>query len=229
MGFEDVICSSCLKYDHCVECDKDGNHSLRRCQRAIEERFYSEIHDKDVLEIGCGTRAKGGFIKDIVEANNCRWKGIDIIATDLATHVCSVERMPFEDNSFDWVVGSQTIEHWPNPHKALREIRRVLRPGGMVSLTAPIHLHGHKMFVAGRFDLIENLFPQNGFDVELCERWRKEHGDMSAYRPNDYAKKYLKKAGIVDCDELTTYIIHCLVRKNSSEVRVGLWRRITGR
>lgn len=229
MGFEDVICSSCFKYNYCIECEKTEDHSLRRCQRAIEERYYKEIYCQDVLEVGCGTKAKGGFIKNIVEANNCRWVGIDIKKTDLATHVCGVERMPFEDNSFDWVIGSQTLEHWPKPHRALREIRRVLRPGGKVSLTAPIHLHGQKMFVAGKFDLIEKLFPQNGFDVELCQRWRKEYGNLPAYRPNDYAKKYLKKAGILDYDEITTYIIHCMLRKNDEKIHTSLWDRMRGK
>jgi ubiquinone/menaquinone biosynthesis C-methylase UbiE len=229
VGFEDVICSSCSKYSHCAECEKTEGNSLRRCQRTIEEQYYSQIRDKDVLEVGCGTKAKGGFVKAIVDPNNCRWVGIDIKETNLATHVCSVNKMPFEDNSFDWVIGSQTIEHWARPHKALREIHRLLRPGGMLSLTAPIHLHGEKMFVAGKFDLIEKLFPQNGFDVKLCQRWRKEHCDLVPYRPNDYAKKHLKKAGILDYDNITKYIIHCILKKNNNKIRKSFWRRITSR
>ena len=187
-----------------------------------------ELPPGDVLEIGCGTSEKGGFIKKIVEANNCRWVGIDIKETNLATHVCGVERMPFEDNSFDWVIGSQTLEHWKKPAKALREIRRVLRPAGMVSLTAPIHLHGEKMFVAGKLDSIEKLFLQNGFDIELCQKWRKEHCDLVPYRPNDYAKKHLKKAGILDYDNITTYIIHCLLRQNNKD-NPGFWKRVFNR
>jgi len=178
------------------------------------------------LEVGCGTKEKGGFVKKIVESNNCNWTGIDIKQTDLATHVCSVESMPFGENSFDWVIGSQTLEHWKRPRKALREIRRVLRPSGKVSLTAPIHLHGEKMFVAERLDLIEKLFPQNGFDIELCQTWRKEHRDLVPYRPNDYAKKHLKRAGILDYDNITTYIIHCLLVKNADWDGTGFWKRV---
>ena len=85
------------------------------------------------------------------------------------------------------------------------------------------------MFVAGKFDLIEKLFPQNGFDVELCQRWRKEHCDLVSYRLNDYAKKHLKKAGILDYDNLTTYIIHCMLKKNDSKIRKGFWRCLKDR
>ncbi len=226
MGFEDIICISCFKYDYCGESEKSQNHSLRRCQRAIEERYYKEIHDKDVLEVGCGTKAKGGFVKEIVEANNCRWAGIDIQETDLATHVCSVEKMPFEENSFDWIIGSQTLEHWKRAGRALREIRRVLRHTGKVSLTAPIHLHGNKIFVAGKLNLVEKLFRKNGFDPELCQTWRKKHCDFVPYRPNDYTKRHLKKAGILDYDNITTYIIHCLLVKNADWEEAGFWKRV---
>lgn len=229
MGFEDIVCISCFKYDNCKGRETTEGNSLRRCQRAIEEQYYKDICDKDVLEVGCGNSTKGGFVKKMLEANNCRWVGIDIKETDLTTHACNVECMPFANNSFDWVIGSQTLEHWKRPRKALREIRRVLRPGGKASLTAPIHLHGTKIFVAGKLDSVEKLFRQNGFDVELCQSWRKKHCDLVPYRPNDYAEKHLKKAGILDCENLTMYIIHCLLVKNNDKVKTSFWKCVFSR
>jgi ubiquinone/menaquinone biosynthesis C-methylase UbiE len=41
-----------------------------------------------------------------------------------------VERLPFEDHSFDVVTTRYSAHHWPNPSLALREFRRVLRPTG---------------------------------------------------------------------------------------------------
>jgi SAM-dependent methyltransferase len=47
-------------------------------------------------------------------------------------------RMPYNDASFDLVVHSDTLEHVPDPVKALAECKRVLRPGGFCAFTVPI-------------------------------------------------------------------------------------------
>jgi ubiquinone/menaquinone biosynthesis C-methylase UbiE len=43
-----------------------------------------------------------------------------------------VEALPFADGEFDWVVSRYSAHHWPNVPHALREFRRVLKPGGCV-------------------------------------------------------------------------------------------------
>ena len=45
-----------------------------------------------------------------------------------------VEHLPFPDESFDRVLTSNTIYFWLEPHRALEEIARVLRPSGRLSL-----------------------------------------------------------------------------------------------
>ncbi|MEZ4868057.1 MAG: methyltransferase domain-containing protein [Caldilineaceae bacterium] len=45
-----------------------------------------------------------------------------------------VEQLPFADASFDLVVSRYSAHHWPHPGQALREFRRVLRPGGALIL-----------------------------------------------------------------------------------------------
>lgn len=58
--------------------------------------------------------------------------------TNLRFEACSVYELPFEDNSFDAVFSHALFEYLREPALALREIQRVLRPGGVVGLRAPI-------------------------------------------------------------------------------------------
>ena len=49
-----------------------------------------------------------------------------------------IHQLPYQDNTFDLVVHSDTLEHVQNPVHALIECRRVLRPGGAVCFSVPI-------------------------------------------------------------------------------------------
>ena len=48
-----------------------------------------------------------------------------------------MQAMPYADGSFDLVIHSDTLEHVPDPDRALIECRRVLRPGGALCFTIP--------------------------------------------------------------------------------------------
>ena len=49
-----------------------------------------------------------------------------------------MENLPFEDDSFDLVIHSDTLEHVRNPHLGIEESFRVLRTGGLMLFTIPI-------------------------------------------------------------------------------------------
>jgi len=50
----------------------------------------------------------------------------------------SVYELPFENNSFDAVFGHAIMEHLQQPSKALSEIFRVLKPGGVIGVRSPM-------------------------------------------------------------------------------------------
>jgi len=104
-----------------------------------------------VLEIGCGARSA---IREGL-SQQARWEGIDVQETyygqpSPATRIASVSSIPFPDESFDYVVADQSIEHWYEFGVGLRtgllEVARVLRLGGTAHLNAPMAFHGHPLF-----------------------------------------------------------------------------------
>jgi SAM-dependent methyltransferase len=117
---------------------------LERIFRATEEENRRVILSAmpprpgaSLLDLGCGdgawtmqVAAKVGaqrvlgieFIDEF--AATARRAGVDVVAADLA------ERLPLDEGSVDVVHSNQVIEHLPKTDAFMREIARVLRPGG---------------------------------------------------------------------------------------------------
>jgi ubiquinone/menaquinone biosynthesis C-methylase UbiE len=96
-----------------------------------------------LLEIGFGN---GSFLK-LAQEDGWEVHGSDLAET-LARHarqelklpnirVGSLEELNYPANFFDVVTGFNFIEHVPNPRKTLEEIRRILRPAGVIALMCP--------------------------------------------------------------------------------------------
>ena len=114
----------------------------------------AETRDRDVLEIGVGLGADHQLF---AEAGS-RLTGIDLteraidhvrrrfeafgLQSDL--RVANAERLPFPDQSFDLVYSWGVLHHTPDTSRAVREVARVLRPGGR----ARVMLY-HKQSIVG--------------------------------------------------------------------------------
>jgi SAM-dependent methyltransferase len=113
-----------------------------------------EMANRRILEIGCG---RGELASRLVVAGG---DSCHVVAADFAQSavrlargrlrnsgrsrvscmVASIQEIPVEDEAFDIVISCETVEHVVDPLPALREIRRVLRPGGRLLLTTPNYL-----------------------------------------------------------------------------------------
>ena len=84
-----------------------------------------------ILDIGCGDMPYYPLFADLAE----EYVGTDIEPGPNVTFVCPVEQLEIPDASFDVVLCTQVLEHSRDPAQALREITRVLRPGGHAFVT----------------------------------------------------------------------------------------------
>jgi predicted SAM-dependent methyltransferase len=80
------------------------------------------------LHLGCGLLYKKGYINI---DNNKKLPKVDLLH-DLT------KRFTFKDNSIDEILCINVMEHIPNPINLLREINRVLKPGGKSVFRVPL-------------------------------------------------------------------------------------------
>ena len=113
-----------------------------------------------VLDVGCGDRPYEPIFADAAEV-----VGFDRPGNGFADLHGEIEAIPVEDRAFDVVLCLQVLEHVPDPAAAVRELRRVVRPGGRVLAST----HGVYPFHPNPEDYwrwthtgLERLFHENG-------------------------------------------------------------------
>lgn len=92
-----------------------------------------------ILDVGCGNGPYWNLNSSL------EWHGIDIVETVCTTSVVQPsESFPFTENSFDFVICTQVLEHVKNPDFLISQIYFVLKPGGELLLNVPFlyPLHG---------------------------------------------------------------------------------------
>jgi SAM-dependent methyltransferase len=164
------------------------------------------------LDVGCGS---GYYVRRAMELG-CVPTGMD-----LSLHSCSMgaarvpgrvcqadaECLPFRDRRFDLVFCQQVIEHVVFPERVLAEIARVMRPGGILFLSAPNRLGRHLLPKVRR--IVQELCAGTELkrlvapSPDALERWGAS-SDISALKDTDL------------CNETTVFQALRLLR------RVGL-------
>ncbi|MFD2572375.1 class I SAM-dependent methyltransferase [Spirosoma soli] len=59
-------------------------------------------------------------------------------------YICPADNLPFENQSFDFALCTQVLEHVRKPEAVINEISRILKPGGMLFLTVPQSWEEHE-------------------------------------------------------------------------------------
>ncbi len=135
--------------------------------------------DEDLLEIGFGG---GALLAEVARATRGRVVGVDLSeamvkrarrrfrrADRVELHLASVEALPLADASVDKACSVNNLYFWPDPAAGLRELARVIRPGGRLVIAFeppeelrkwPGHRFGFRLFEEAE---VRELMQRAGF------------------------------------------------------------------
>ncbi|HSE17897.1 MAG TPA: methyltransferase domain-containing protein [Pyrinomonadaceae bacterium] len=165
------------------------------CRRVTDRR-------PRILDVGCGTGANLLMLSQYGDAEGvdvsedalafCRERGLEKVRLGAG------EALPYEDGTFDLVTALDVVEHMDDDLAGLREMRRVLRPGGRVLLFVPTF-----MFLWGVQDDVSNhrrryrlpelrrVLEEAGFEIE-----RTTYANITFFLPILLMRKLMRLTGI---------------------------------
>jgi SAM-dependent methyltransferase len=119
-----------------------------------------------LIDLGCGDMPFRGYVSGRVSG----YDGLDLFPRSAAvTYVGDVQDMAMvADNVYDSALCLEVLEHVPDPSAAVREIYRILKPGGRLIVSVPhlsrLHDEPHDYYRFTRHGL-RHLLQQAGFEV----------------------------------------------------------------
>lgn len=119
------------KHASCPFCGARERHRLQHL--VVRELFPGTVRrDMRMLHV-----APEPFFKEYFSHLFTHYETADLVEEDV-DHRIDIQRIPFPDSVFDIVYASHVLEHVSNDLQALREISRILRPGGIAILPVPL-------------------------------------------------------------------------------------------
>lgn len=141
-------------------------------------------------------------------------KNLDYTTTDLNSPLADVKAdicdLPFEDNSFDFILCNHVLEHIPDDRKAMSELYRILKPGGTAILQIPQDLNREKTFqddsitdprkraeIFGQYDHVR-VYGRDYFDTLRAIGFKVEEVDYTSELSEEEIDKFrLAKGEII--------------------------------
>ena len=176
----------------------------RRILAGFVEEICQRVTDRRprILDVGCGTGANLLMLSKYGDAEGvdvsedalafCRERGLDKVKLGAG------EELPYEDGTFDLVTAFDVVEHMDDDLAGLREMRRVLRPGGRVLLFVPAFMflwglqddvsHHRRRY---RMSGLRRVLEEAGFEIE-----RTTYANITFFLPILLMRKLMRFTGI---------------------------------
>ncbi len=139
---------------------------------------------RKILDLGCG---RGEFLRGFIR---CGLKGCGVDGSLAARLLCpeaeilqadlETPPLPYADNCFDIIFSKSVLEHFYHPERLVKEIYRILKPGGLVITMTPDWQSIYKIFYDDcthrrPFTLasLRTIFMINGFQDVEAQKFRQ--------------------------------------------------------
>jgi len=170
------------KNRHDAKCPKCGELERARIAMLVLNEIYNKqkASETDVLHI-----SPENFLRKIFKKKYKSYISSDLYRKDV-DHQFDIQDIPYPDNSFDLVFASHVLEYVKNDTQALKEIKRVLRPGGLAFLPVPM-LH-EKTIDYDERPPNKRIIRETG--VDYFDRYRKIFSEVRVYDPGSFDKEF---------------------------------------
>jgi SAM-dependent methyltransferase len=156
------------------------NSSRRYLYEFVRQAAESLPPDALMLDAGAGQNPYKHLFDHV------RYESTDFLKVDKAygevSYVCDLSSIPVGAERYELVLLTQVLEHLPEPRLVLRELHRILKPGGMLWLSAPLFFAEHEVpydyYRYTQFGF-RHLLQSSGFRVERIEWLEGYYGTLS--------------------------------------------------
>lgn len=149
---------------------------MTKYQKFIDDKMLDISKEKVVLDIGGGERFQKWLApyKDLFK--NVDYKSMDYDARTGADVVGDIHNIPLDDGTMDAIICSSVLEHVKDPIRAVKELHRILKPGGKIFLYVP------------------SIYPYHARKGSYPDYWRF-FDDTLFFMFEDFSKVELEKSG----------------------------------
>ncbi len=201
------------QHTYSIMYEVEGTHWWFAGRRRIIAAFVEEICRRlenerpRILDVGCGTGANLELLSKYGEAEGvdvspaalafCRARGLENVRQGEA------EKLPYDDGSFDLVTALDVVEHLDDDVAGLREMRRVLKPGGRALLFVPAFMflwgvqddvshHRRRYTLPG----LRRVLKEAGYEIE-----RATYANLSFFAPILMGRMLMRATGLRPASE----------------------------
>jgi SAM-dependent methyltransferase len=165
-----------------AKCPKCGELERARMAMLVVNKIYDDAKaaETDVLHI-----SPENFLRKIFKKKYKTYISSDLYREDV-DHQFDIQSIPYPDNSFDLVFASHVLEYVKNDRQAIKEIKRVLRPGGLAFLPVPM-LHKKTIDFEER-PPNKRIIRETGEDY--YDRYREVFEEVIVYKPKTFNQRF---------------------------------------
>lgn len=148
---------------HCHATDRDRLYALFIAKRVAKSEALSLLEIAPAKPLSSMLRAYGKI----------SLRTADLMMQEVDDHIDITDMHCYDDNSFDAFICSHVLEHVPDDIKALRELRRILKPSGWGIVMVPVILATNKIDEDPQLE-------------DVGERWRRfgQYDHIRTYSKN---------------------------------------------